>query len=664
MGKGLDLVREVGDAFARSRGTPLELHGTANGADSVGEEPWHWHPIAWEYLLPDRPMTRRIDTLEVHSARWGRKVMELDVSFPKSCVMFDGDPDGPDERCMVPAALIPEEPVAVDLEVRDASDSLVSVPTRRECKELTERAMSLISKQAASLLERPRTDFFLDPSLQLRIGDVITRDPLRARISRLHVERKMGVDGAVGEWLFPLLRRLEDNYMLWVPIEGLPLGDHHLTVRRSERRRVDRIFPPARPFEENISVESRAGEISGRWRPASSWLYKASFTAAMGRLLVSFGLMPVKFDDESLEADRFSSYHVCMVPPAGLVVREVKAGGIRESEWGKSKPRIEEISTDLDRTVHGEDSRAGHVHFEMDRNPSWLNSRITIGLRPGTTTLWGAVVVLTCGLLWALHSEISRILAASGGGQERIDVQIAAAALLVVPTFAASWTLRLNDPTMIRNMLGGTRALLLSSAILSVSSALALASISPFGWDAERAVEWYASASYVIAVLIAIGWLQARSVVWIVYRKVLGSTAMNTLATVVLCVLSYAALHPLAGLAVLPAALLVLSGLTLTAVAANRTSVPLGENSRKTAALAGLGGLASLFLAGREIGFFEHVVANHDAVAYGGDFLLLTAVVSALAWLSIAIRSIVRFYREKGKEQLDLPSKESVGVSG
>jgi hypothetical protein len=617
-----------------------------------GPDPWHQHLLAWEYLLPGRRMTRRVDTLEVHSPRWGMKQMELDVGFPPSCLIGNSEPDDPPERCLVPAALVPQDPVAVDLEVRNSDGAHLSVPTRRECKLLTEQAIDLIGQHAATLLNRPEADFDLDEDLRIRVGDVITMEPLRARVSRLHIEDEMTVREEMAEWLFPLLRRLEDNYLLWVPIEGSPLGDHHLSISRSDRREGERFFWPHRPRrpKKEVVVASAAGTIHGRWRAPSKVIFIPSISAIFGRLLVSFGLMPIKFEEETLEAHRFASYHLAMVPPAGLVVREVRSGEIAEAEWGEEKPEVVEMESDFHRTVHGGDTRTGHVHLEMDRNPTWLNSRITIGLRPGTTTLWAMVVVLTCGLLWVLRHELERILGGGGTSSEDVDTQIAAAVLLVGPTFAASWSLR-NNPTLIRSMVGGAEGLLFSSAVASVAAALVLAGFEPFEWKPETTIDWYASISFAIAVLIMTGWLQARSLVWIVYRYLLFSKTMNLLATGLLSSAALATAQKLNGVSVVPAVALLLVGFMLTAVAGNRTSVGLGENSRLIAFWAGLAALVSLALAGRELQFFDLALSKADAFHYGEIALAVLAGVALVAFALSAGREIVQYLKKsKGQE--------------
>ena len=609
------------------------------GNPKVGN--WGNLALAWEYLLPQRRMTRCVDTLEVHSARWGMHRLEVDVSYPQSCAPKEPCTDEGVVQCLIPIAFIPKEPVAADLEVQDATGALVSVPTKTECMALTQCAFSCISQQAGALLQESGDTYSLDSALKQRIGDLIVGAPLHARVTRLEISKNLVPEDAEQkrDWLLPLLHRLEDNYLLWVPITGPPLSEKHLSVRRSDTRVLDPIFPQARRKDIEITVHSEAGDITGHWNPPRKWIRRIDVSAAAGRLLVTFGLMPVKFEDEALESGRFSSYHLCMVPPSGLLIREVKAGGIPEAKWDEPDPPIRELKTSVDRTVRGEDTQTGHVHLAMTSNPTRLNSRVTIGLRPGTTTLWALVAVLTAGLLWSFHHELQHLLGSvhkSGHGHHHhhlLDLQIAVGVLLVGPTFAASWTLREKDPTLLRSMLAGTRLLLLGSALLSVAAALALGGVRPFGWGRAEAIDWYASLSYTIAVLIVIGWLQARSMIWLLYRNVLKRTEWNLAATVLLALAAYMAIRKLSILPIGSTVVLFLTGFGFTAVAGNRTSVRLGQVSRLPAAVAGIAGILTLALASRELRLYNRIADKGFAHTWGSRAELAIAASALLLLL-------------------------------
>jgi len=599
---------------------------------------WNNHSLAWEYLLPERRMTRRIDTLEVHSQQWGLKSMELDVAFPESC----SDPQAPkkDAFCLVPVAYIPKRPVASDLEIRDASDGIVSFPTRRECMALTKQAIELISSEAPKLLSRNADEYKLTSELSIRIGEVVEWEPVRARIARLDAGKNMIDTGhpRLKDWLLPLLRRLEESYILWAPLRGSPRSEHHLTVRRSDVRDGEPTLKVVRKPPEYFTIPSRAKDLEGEWQPPRKWRRRLNVSAFVRRLLVFFGLMTLKFEQEVLEADWSSSYHLRLVPPPGLIIRGVKVGRIDESQWGRKRPQVKPIKSATDRTIHGEGRRVGHAHLEMDPNPRWLTSQFTIGLRPGTTTLWSSVVVLTAALIWAMHNEVIRLLGLEPGGEmEEVEIQIAAAVLLVGPTFAAAWALRLQDATLIRNMLAGTQIVLMLSSMLSIATALLLAGITPFGWEPAKTVEWYASCSYILAILSMIGWLQAPNSIWLIYRRLLDRNWKNLVGVIALGLLSWLALQELTEWPGLLAGALLATGLGTALIAANRICVRLGESTFWLTTVATVGALVPLALASRELEFFNRVADRSTTHQYGS---YLELAVAAAGFLVLLIRGI------------------------
>jgi hypothetical protein len=648
--------------------------------------------IAWEFLLPNFPMVRRVDTLEVFSARRGLRLMQLDVRLPDRC-KSDSTVPGETPPCFIPAAFLSKYPVVPDLEVQDGAGEIVSVPTRGQNMDLTAQAFAQISADAAGVLGGPSKRYRLDEPSCVLIDDVIRMPPREARVCSLEIA-ELVKKPRKRDWLLPLLARLEDHYVLWVPIESSAAGEHRLSIRRSAMRRPNPVFPQLRGKPEKFTVETSSGdELEGTWHPARKWARTFDPAAAVGRGLVAFGLMPVKFEEDALEADRFSSYHTCIVPPAGLLLREVRAGEVFEDPWEAHKLEIHEFKTDEDRdqTVQGEDTHRGHIHLAKARNPAWLNSRVTIGLRPGTTTLWALVAVLTCLLLWALHHNIrefplhagsdrcaARALVSTKGHcrrradvasgtnrvsqvrpaarekkdnphDGRLNLAIAVAVLLVGPTFASAWALRDKDRALMRSMLAGTRLLLLGSAILSVSAALALAGVRPFNWGVGEAIGWYASLSYTIAVVMVIGWLQARGPIWLIYRRALTATKWNLLTTIGLALVSGVAIIKLSNFPPYCQALLFLAGFGFTAIAGNRASSPLGEVSRLPAALAGFGGILTLALASREFGFYNHLIARGTAHMYGRDAEFALAVA---AFALLAIRYSIRLYRWRRIKEL------------
>lgn len=598
--------------------------------------------FAWHYLLPDQPMIRRVDTIDVHTPQYWVVSMEIDFRIPPT-PPGSAPPRG--GRCLVPVAAFAKYPVAPDLEVRNGAGDVLSVPTKATNMDLTVRALEGVAAEAAIVLGRPASDFRLSSELLNLAADVIHGQPRHARVCRQKIERDMECPAL--EWLVPLLRRLEDHFLLWVPVPDDPGADLHLSVCRSERRWL---APLLRPFrrEVPIDVESSAGVIPASWHAPFKLLRWPDPAAFVGRLLIACGLMPVTINDEGLEAHRFSSYHRCFAPPAGFILREIRMGKVREEDWEKPRPDVHRLEDDVDRTVQGEDTKLGHVHLAEARNPSRIFTRATIGLRPETITLWALVAVLTCGLLWAFHRNIAYIAALSE------PAKIAVGVLLIGPTFASAWTLREKDRALMRSVLAGTRLLMLASAALSVATVLAVAGLLPFGWDVGPAVSWYASASFTIAAFVVTGWLQARNVVWSVFRHVLTKTKWNLLATILLALASYVAIAEIGSFPLPATALLFATGFAFTAVAANRSSIPLGGENHLSgpwgalthlpAALAGLAAIVTLAIASRELTFYNHVADRGEVHEWG---LVAELAIAAAAVVLLIVRYCFRLRDRK-----------------
>ena len=657
--------------------------------------------LAWKYLLPTERITRRLDTLEVHSARRGTRVIEIDVSVPSGG--RERSWRGPAQRCFLPVVFLTKDPVAPDLEVRDGSGAQLWVPTKAENMELTVAAL----KEAGSRLLTVGdggSEPAIDPTVMSLIGDVIRFPFLKARVCSLAVaDRLEEREGA--QWLLSLVGKLESSYLLWIPVADVPGAEHHLSVRRSAVREPNPVFPRVRGKTKGFTVETSSGEeIAAEWRPPARGVRGIDPAAAVGRALVAFGLMPVKIEEEGVDAERFASYHGCIEPPKGLLLREVSVGEVTKSHWSAKKVSIEEIQTDEEgsQTVQGEDTKSAHVHLARVLNPARVYSRVMIGMRPGTTTLWAVVSVLTCLLLGAFHHNIDELsphshrhskvvcdtgtwvafdsdcvprsgFVASGSAavaqprakaaparnedRHRINLAIAVAVLLVGPTVASVWALRENDQALLRSMLSGTRMLLLGSAVLSAATALALANVTPFGWSMGRAVGWYASLSYTIAVVMMIGWVQARAPTWWIYRHVLTKTRWNLVATISLAAFAAVAIKKLPSAPLYCQIALFLAGFGFTAVAGNRRAAPLGKVSRVPALLAGIGAIVTLAVASREFFFYNDLFDLGPLHSAG---FWLEVIVGFVALVVLPIRFADRKYREAKIEEFaeDHPSPQ------
>jgi hypothetical protein len=625
----------------------MSASGPSAGAEAVLES-WRYDPpageyrVAWEYLLPQSRMIRRVDTVQVHSVRQATRSMELDVEVPSP-------PPGAERssgRCYVPISYLEERPVASDLEVHDGNGALLAVPTRPQSMALTVRALAELSSHAPALTGEPTARYQLDDGIQELVAALVCDWVLPARLFRLQLAKELPRE--VEDWLMPLLRRLEDHYLLWAPLDDSSTGPQRLSVRRSEPRSGDPLFRPrGRRRSELIYAVSPNRVVAGRWNPPSR-IPVPDPLEAVGRLLVALGMMPVKFRHESAEARRFDSYHVRILPPPDLLLREVKAGRIDEAAADLPGAPIEDLPKEINQTVQGEDTRVGHVHCGSHEKPHWLHTRVTIGLLPGTTTMWALVVILTSGLLWAFHRNTGALL---NGDDNRLA--IAVAILLIGPTFASAWAIRDKDRALLRSMLVGARLLMMAAAILAVATALALIGFRPFGWSAPRAIEWYASASYAVATLIVIGWVQARSLVWFAYREALTKPRRNLAATLVLA-LSAATVIACSDASHRGAGLLLLAiGLCLSAVAGNRTAVSLGEVNRLSAILAALGAIVAIAIAGHQLGFYDSVLGQAQARR-----------IAAEAEFSVAIAAMLVFLRRTLRQPGSLPPSAAQAGAG
>ena len=608
--------------------------------------------LAWEYLLPDHPMTRRVDTHEIHSARRWNVSMQIDLRIPPSASA--GTFPLEKGRCLVPVAFLARRKVAPDLVVRNGASETVPVPTIAANMELTKKALQQISADAAITFNRPGADYALSDDLLKLCGDIIEMESHRARFCRLKVEKEMQCPAL--EWLLPLLRRFEDDYVLWVPIEGKSGSEHRLSVRCSRWRWHNPIWPQKRKREVPVEFQSSVGPIKATWDPPHKWLRGLpNLPAAVGRILIACGLMPVTLKEEAFEAHRFSSYRMCIAPPDGFLLRELKIGKIRESDWGIAEPKIQPLKAHLDLTVDGQDSRLGHIRLAMKPNPSRFFARATIGLRPETITLWGMVAVFTCGLLWAFHRNIQELALLDDRAKVALGV------LLIGPTFASAWTLREKDRALMRSTLSGTRFLMLTSAALSVATALAVAGLQPFGWKVGEAVSWYASISYTIAAIIVTGWLQTRGVTWFIFRRVLTKPKWNLVATIALALAAYLCLSEIGRSQAAGAVALLLIGLGFTVVAANRSSNPLGEVNHLPSVLAGIAAIATLAIASREMYFYNYIADRTDVRAWG---LMAELVIAGAGALLLLSRYALRLYRRKraGKEGMSLQTAEAASI--
>ena len=493
---------------------------------------------------------------------------------------------------MLPTAYLDKWPVAPDLEVRDASGAAVSIPTKLENMAMTAAALDGLA--GAGVISMG------NDTLRDLCREVIFEPNFEARVARLVAEERMESDDHL---LRSLLRALEDQFLLWVPVSGEPGCDQQIRIQRRQELARNVFLTPTRVSEER-TVATADGPVhvnllaaTGRRRP--------SLDAGLSRFLRLFGLTPFEYEHESTEASRFASFHLYVSAPEGMVVRDA---GLRVPPEGTAQldppPLVEAPPSEPGFTYRGRESDMAHFHCARKENPPVLSAFATLGIKGGLTTLWAAAVVFTCLLLWAIHRLAPADLADASGGSLEATVAI----LLIGPALASTWAIRADRGDVLESTLTGARVCLLVSALLSVAVALSLSGFRPFHWSNETSIEVYASLSYGVATLIVIGWTVTLSVCWLFYREILTSARRNNVTLFLIAALAAAVcIHAALPIRVVGLTLLV-TGLMMAGVAAHPGRATGAPNSGPPAAAAGA--TITLLAAGAFLGFYEEVIST------------------------------------------------------
>jgi hypothetical protein len=514
---------------------------------------------------------------------------------------------------MMPAAFLGKTPVAPDLEVHDSCGGAISIPTKQENMAITALALEQLDKAKKIVLSA-------FPELKDLVRQVIFGDTFEARIARLLAERAMNEDDHL---LRMLLRTLEDQFLLWVPVVGDPACDQQIQITRRQRFSRNQLFPRRR-IPSKRQVKTALGTVDVTFQ-ASEGRRRFMLPVAIERLQLIFGLTPIEYQQEVIEARRFASFHLRVLAPDGFIVRDIGLEAPMSEAEAPSEPEMEAVQSEPGLTFQGLGSEMGHLHCSRDTNPSMLMSLTTFGLRDGLTTLWAGAVVFTALLLWAIHRLAPPDLMHSGSGQLESTVAV----LLIGPALAAAWAIRADSDVLERTLLGA-RALLLASAILAVATALSLAGFQPFHWRPDQTIEVYASLGYGVAALIVVCWFVTLPLTWFFYRSVLTSAKRNLSAVILICLLGLAVVAH-SGIPIrITGAVLLFAGLLLASVGAHPGRAGTTVDRGGGPMVAGIGALGMLFGAGFFLGFYENMLS---APAIRVAVLIYEAIVLAAALL-------------------------------
>lgn len=580
---GAPVVTETGGGGAA-------LLESVRGYDCHDSAPCSIDQIAWQYLSPDKRMRRWTETIEIVDLGSSHRKITIDFSLPDGNVT---------RHWMLPTAYLDKWPVAPDLEVLDASGTAVSVPTKRENMAIT--ALALDSLAGAGLIS------FEDETLRGLCRQVIFGANFEARVARLLAEERLGEEDSL---LRSLLRSLEDQFLLWVPVAGEPKCDQQVSIHRRQELARNVILVPTRVLEER-SVTTAAGSVRVNLLGATG-RRRINLEAAVSRFLRLFGLTPFEYEHETSEVGRFASFHLQVAAPEGMVVRDV---GLRISPDGAEQldppPLTKSPPSEEGFTYRGRETDLAHFHCARPENPTVISAFATLGIRGGLTSLWAGAVVFTTLLLWAIH----RLAPADPAGNGTLEATVAI--LLIGPALAAAWAIQADRGDLLESTLSGARACLLATALLSVTVAMSLAGFRPFHWSNETAIEVYASLSYGFATLVVIGWTVTLSPCWLLYREVLTSARRNYAALFLVGALAGAAcIHTEIPLRLVGLTLLG-TGLLMATIAAHPGR---GTGAANTGPpVAAMGAVVTLLGAGWFLGFYENI-ATRETLRVGMMF--------------------------------------------
>jgi hypothetical protein len=621
-------IRRFRERRTTARSAPRASAGPVVPVAKMRDEPPEGdYRLAADYLLDETRLRRRETVLHAYVSEVGTRTTELDFSLPVGEADHDEEDSG---TWYVPVSFLRKDQVAPSLEVRDASNGVLAIPTKRENMALTEMAIDRLVESGAISLSHPNET--RSQIREIMTSDYLTfRERFSVRVSRLLLQSRE--PGA--EQIFETLSLLEDHFLLWVPIRGLPGSQHHVTVCRAEPHPSLPILGRARK-RVILQVQTALGQVKVRVG-APTGRPTVDVGALLSRFLNAFALQPREARAREFEASRFASCHLRFHAPAGFLVRNLRVGVGDGPGDEATPPRIDELDpAERDVVVQGVDTDVGHVHLARTDNPRRVYLNVTLGLRGGNTTLWMLATVLTAGLLWLVHHH------GGYGPPELQNKQIVAAALLVGPAFASAWSLRAEGGELLRTSLAGARVLLLGSAVLSVATALALAGVHPIGSGRYDTISAYTAVSFFLAAALVVAWLLSSRPTWQLLRSALATPARNLLTILVLSFLSLlVGLHE--GLPLrLAGGLLLLAGLALAVISANTVAERLQSSRTLYRPLAGFGALPLLFAAGYFLGFYTN--------RFDPDVLRLICVVAGAGLALLVVIGFARLGAGSGEE--------------
>lgn len=543
------------------------------------DAPYGATEVASELLLPGNTMRRWTETVRVLEENRLFREIEIDLELPSET----------EGRWVVPTAHFSKWPVSPDLQCLDEAGSIIPIPSKAE-----NMATTCVALQ--DLHQTGHINLDADPDLRELVKQVVYDESFGARVARKLIDDRLGNSEAK---LRAILTRLEDQFLLWVPLRPKDSRDRHIKILRSHRDERDRLITDRRVPGTRL-IETAVGTATVTYDAAGPKTFSPS--VAWARVRQAFGLTTFVHGHPCDEAPRFASFHLKIHAPDGFAVRDTK---FRQSVL--SGHSVQGVQNGAGVTSQGRDTNLGHFHLELGTNPSNYSTVTSFGLLGGMTTFWAGAAVFTALLIWMVQHLAPANLSDAGGG----SLEVVASTLLIGPTLAAAWAVR-TDSWALEEVLIGARFALMFSAAVAVATAISLAGVRPFSLGPEDTLQVYSGLSYVVACLIAISWAVTLPVTWFLYRMALRTQRSRLVAIAAglgsaLLLLCHQQVPTwIQGL------LLLVAGLSLAVIAAQPNPSLSSSVVRRGSVVATFGSIVWLLAAGALLGFYEDVIDASD----------------------------------------------------
>jgi hypothetical protein len=559
------LSDELADQVFSSPGD-IDGRSEAGRSDGWAEEAAQENALGW-YLRRRHKLIRRHQEQLIlrsdHTASWELRV---DLELPTEREI--GWRAGENEFFFpFPLALLKKVEGRMGFSVTDERGEVLSIPTRQECDALAITGLAEAANALAAEI-RPRGASFPPEQLRSAFELIVVQKPYRAAMALLKLRRQVGLAepdagdpddlltsgpptqrqaafAEIGQaWkesgLDEMLGMLVEHSLLWVRLRGHPGERRSILIREEKvlrRRPVVRwafgelrqlgplqrriLFWRAarlRSLRGQITADAAAGHASEldralafRGRPCGRRHRTFSFSALGERIGQPLAWMPFEFEFPTIYMTRCASYHFELVCPPGRAPRDVRVAVGPALAEPAERRKIDEthLSVGSRKTLTGRIARLDVPPFDSSRDENlrkdaWF--RVTVGIGDGAfPVLWFLVGGITALLLWLLADADPHL--------KEVEIQIAAAILLLVPALVSALALGSNE-VPIGQLVGGARILVLVSGLSAVAAAAILAGARPFEMGQESAWAACAMIATASAVPLATGWLLSSPLVW------------------------------------------------------------------------------------------------------------------------------------------------------